>query len=128
MKRMILAATAVILAGSLLAHAETKTKKAAASSSVTLTGEILDLSCYLGHDHSAGKDHAKCAKACLTGKGASAGLLTKDGKVYLLVGGHDNGDVYKTACNLGGEQAKVTGTKSDKGGLQAIVIEKVEKL
>jgi len=127
MKKLMLVAMTLTLAGAVWAAEGMKKEKAAASASVTLTGEVLDLSCYLGHG-AAGGGHMKCAKACLTDKGAPAGLLTKDGKIFLLVQSHEGEKAYKALCALGGEQAKVTGTKNDKGGLQAIVVDKVEKV
>src|SRR5512141_512297 len=42
-----------------------KTDAAPASGEVTVTGEVLDMACYL--DHGAhGADHASCAKKCIS--------------------------------------------------------------
>jgi hypothetical protein len=103
-------------------------KKAAASTSesATVTGEVLDLSCFLTHG-GTGKDHKKCAQTCLLEKNAAAGLLLPDGSVYVLLADHEHAKEYAAIAKLGGEKAKVTGKKSSKGGLQAILIEKVEK-
>src|SRR4051812_14148794 len=51
--------------------------------SVTLVGEIIDLACYtsLGKH---GTKHRDCGQKCLK-NGAPIGLLTKDGKIYLLI-------------------------------------------
>src|SRR5215831_3676475 len=54
----------------------------------TVTGEILDMKCYM----SAGKhgpDHKDCAAMCLKG-GSPMGILAQDGKVYLLIEGKDD--------------------------------------
>src|SRR5450755_2772797 len=50
---------------------------------VTLVGEIIDLSCYtsLGKH---GTKHRDCGQKCVK-NGQPVGLLTKDGKIYLLV-------------------------------------------
>lgn len=60
--------------------------KPAPGGQVTLTGEVLDLACYL--DHGAhGAKHADCAKTCIS-SGLPVGLKSADGTVYLLIGDH----------------------------------------
>ena len=54
------------------------------------------------------------------------GLLTSDGKVYLIVENHDKKDAYAEAKKHAGEQITVTGTLSDKGGLAAIIADEVK--
>jgi hypothetical protein len=57
-----------------------------ASSEVTVTGEVLDMACYL--DHGAhGEKHAGCAEKCIS-SGLPVGLKGTDGKTYLLIGEH----------------------------------------
>ena len=57
-----------------------------ATEAVTVTGEVLDMACYL--DHGAhGEKHAECAKTCIA-SGLPVGLNTSDGKVYLIIGEH----------------------------------------
>ncbi len=52
----------------------------------TVTGEVLDMACYL--DHGAhGEKHADCAKMCMS-SGLPVGLKSADGTVYLLIGEH----------------------------------------
>ena len=115
--------SASLLAGAALAHeGHEKGKKEADQ---TMTGEVLDLACYAAHEGKGAK-HATCAKECLKG-GAPAGLMTADGKVYVLVNSHEAEEAYKSLKDLGGEKAAVTGHVSKRGGLQAIVVEKVEK-
>jgi hypothetical protein len=54
---------------------------------VTVTGEVLDMACYL--DHGAhGDKHAGCAAKCIK-SGLPVGLKDADGKVYLLIGEHE---------------------------------------
>lgn len=53
---------------------------------VTVTGEVLDMACYL--DHGAhGEGHAACAQKCIA-SGLPVGIKTADGKTYLLIGEH----------------------------------------
>jgi len=56
------------------------------SSEVTVTGEVLDMACYLDHG-AQGAKHADCAKKCI-GSGLPVGLKSTDGKTYLLIGEH----------------------------------------
>ena len=57
-----------------------------APSVVTVTGEVLDMACYI--DHGAhGEKHAGCAKTCIE-SGLPVGIKTSDGKVYLVIGDH----------------------------------------
>jgi hypothetical protein len=59
---------------------------AKSGSEITVTGEVLDMACYL--DHGAhGDGHAACAEKCIS-SGLPVGLKTTDGTVYLLIGQH----------------------------------------
>ncbi|MGH2669524.1 MAG: hypothetical protein ACRDH5_10520, partial [bacterium] len=62
---------------------------------VTLTGEILDLACYIAHG-GKGEQHAKCALKCAE-QGQPLGLLASDGKVYLLLADHADPTAYNKA-------------------------------
>lgn len=59
---------------------------AAAEDLQTVRGEILDLTCYLGHE-ARGEEHAKCAQTCIQ-SGLPVGIKGEDGTVYLVVGDH----------------------------------------
>jgi hypothetical protein len=92
----------------------------------TLTGEPVDIACYLGGK--SGEGHAACAKACAD-KGQPIGLAVKgaDGKtsLYLVMGGGG-----KAAKDLMGEhmgkQVTVTGAVTEKEGMKIITASKVE--
>lgn len=98
----------------------------AAVDTVTITGEVLDLSCYLGHG-AKGRDHQKCAKACLLDKKVPAGLLTADGTVLLLVPDHKFEKAFKPVGELAAETVVVKGRKVVSGGLPGILVQSVEK-
>lgn len=51
-----------------------------------ITGEVIDMACYLDHG-STGEKHADCARKCIT-SGLPVGLKGDDGKTYLLIGEH----------------------------------------
>lgn len=91
----------------------------------TITGEILDMSCYLDHG-AKGEGHAKCAKGCILTKHLPAGILGKDGQVYLLIENHDNADAYKAAIEHAAETITISGKVVNKNGVQAIQVSKVK--
>jgi len=99
MKRFLVVSVAVVAAG-LVA---TRSVRAAdsnpqAGSEVTVTGEVLDMACYL--DHGAhGEKHAQCAATCIE-SGLPVGIKGEDGKTYLLIGEHKplNKDLAKYAA------------------------------
>jgi hypothetical protein len=53
---------------------------------VTVTGEVLDMACYVDHG-AAGEKHAACAKKCIE-SGLPVGIKASDGKTYLVIGDH----------------------------------------
>ena len=58
-------------------------KDAAATKEVT--GEIVDMMCYVDHNASGDK-HAACAAKCIKGGGPVG--ITSEGKTYLVIGDH----------------------------------------
>jgi len=92
----------------------------------TITGEVVDLSCYLGHpETSKGASHKKCAETCAK-KGLPMGLLTDDSQVFLLVEDHENPKGYATAIDSAAKTITVEGRKVAQGGLNGIVVESVK--
>ena len=91
----------------------------------SLSGELVDMVCFMKHD-GKGEKHAKCAQMCVKG-GAPLGMLTAEGQVYLLVNEHGNEKPFAEAKLLAGGNAKVTGLIVKRGGVQAIIVAKVEK-
>ncbi len=89
----------------------------------TLTGEVVCLSCYLGHG-GMGSAHAKCAKQCFV-KGLPLGLKVGD-KLYLVVGEH-HGTANKALSAYAGKQVTVTGHVFEQDGMSMLEVEKVVK-
>ena len=89
----------------------------------TVTREILDMECYMS-SCAHGADHKGCAASCIS-RGEPVGILADDGKVYLLIKGKDAA-VFAAAKKLAGEMATVTGTLSEKGGVQALIVSEVK--
>ena len=90
----------------------------------TVTGEVTDVKCYLASG-ATGPDHAKCAQGCLKA-GQPMGLLTSDGKLYILGIGKDKSQ-YESLKELAGQQAEVTGKASEKSGMNLLVVEAAQK-
>ena len=85
---------------------------------VTLTGEVLDLYCYMQHpETSTGAEHAKCAKSCMT-KGLPVGYLV-NGKVYTIIG-KDHQPVNAMVADYVGTKSTITGRLIDHHGVHAI--------
>ena len=91
---------------------------------VTLTGEPVDMVCYLGGK--SGPGHAGCATACAN-KGNPIGLVVKEGDkstLYLVLGGGGKASKDLLASHMGA-QVDVAGKASSKDGMKIIVASKV---
>ena len=79
-------ALAAVLVGGLCVVASVPAR----AKTVTVTGQVIDLYCYVRNRQFVGMNHGpdrECAVACVRWEGQPAGLLTADGKVYQLAGG-----------------------------------------
>jgi hypothetical protein len=111
---MLMVALATLAAGVVPARAD------------SLTGEVVDLACYMVHPESGqGASHKKCAEMCAK-KGMPLGLLTSDKQVYLLLEDHENEKPFGTVKAKAGEKVTVEGDKVAQGGLQGLVVESVK--
>lgn len=94
---------------------------------VNITGEIIDLSCYLQLGKHGDK-HKACGQKCIS-NGQPIGLLTKEGGVYLLIEEeHDpRRDGQTTFRAAAGEQfakvMEVTGTETSVRGVHTIYVQ-----
>ena len=87
---------------------------------ITVTGEIVDLACYIAHG-GAGAEHAGCAARCAQ-MGQPIGLKAADGKLYLLVADHADTAPFTKAKNLAGKNAEVKGVVDTKEGINALTV------
>jgi len=90
----------------------------------TVTGEILDMKCYMTSG-AHGEGHKDCAAMCIKG-GAPMGILADDGKVYLLIEGKNDSGAFEEAKKHAGETVTITGTLSEKNGVQALIVIEVK--
>jgi hypothetical protein len=92
---------------------------------VTLTGEPVDIQCFL--QGRSGEGHASCAKSCAE-KGLPIGLYVgegDEGELYLVLGGGGKDAKAHLAEHMG-KQVKATGKVSMKGGMKVLTVAKVE--
>jgi hypothetical protein len=92
---------------------------------VSVTGEVVDVSCYL-QSGARGEGHKACATACAKA-GGPLGILTKSGKLYVSVlpDDHSAGPNQKLMDYVA-ENVTVKGMVRSKGGVNAVMITDVE--
>ncbi len=98
---------------------------------ITITGEFIDTWCYFSGvmgstDSVVGTSHHTCATWCSAG-GVPVGLLTEDGKVYMVlkIEGDTNNNGGDTLLNLASDTITADGLAYERDGLNYIVVEKV---
>ena len=102
-------------------------KKPQAGKIVTVTGEIVDLSCYLQLGKHGDK-HKSCGTKCLQAN-QPIGLLAKDGTIYMLMEeDHDprrdgQTNMRQAAIDHFAHIMEVTGTEASHGGYKAIFVQ-----
>ena len=91
----------------------------------TLTGEVVDVFCYLSHGKEGlGKGHAGCAKKCIE-SGLPVALKVGDQLYLAAMATHDPAN--KTLSEFAGDQVTVHGQVMEQDGQHLISITKVEK-
>jgi len=90
----------------------------------TLTGQVVDLTCYLRAPSVKGPDHQKCASTCA--RKCPIGIVTSDGKVVLLLEDHDSPKPYAEAIAKVTQTIEVEGDAVTQGGFPGIVVEEVK--
>ena len=105
---------------SVIAHEGEHTETTAKAKVATLTGEVVDTGCYLGHAEKGAK-HQQCAQVCIN-KGMPMGLLTATGDLYLLVPPHSNAEAYKKMKDWASKNVEVTGMIMERNGMKSIEV------
>jgi hypothetical protein len=101
------------LAFSPLALAEEQGKDSLdASAPKEVTGEVVDMMCYVDHN-ATGAKHAGCAAKCIKGNGPVG--IVSDGKAYLIVGDHK--PLNDTLADYAGKTITVKGKLAERGGI-----------
>jgi hypothetical protein len=99
-------------------------KKDDAPKTMTVTGEIVDMGCYMGHG-AKGQAHKECALKCIA-NGMPMGLLTSDGTLYVLTMSHSDADPYNNAKKMAADMVAITGPVSERSGIKSLEVDKVE--
>lgn len=86
-----------------------------ASSSKTVTGEIVDLMCYADHN-ATGAAHAGCAAKCIKGNGPVG--IVENGKAYLVVGEHK--PMNAELAEYAGKTITMKGKLAERGGISVL--------
>src|SRR5579864_1418226 len=95
-----------------LAHENEQGKEAAASEK-TVTGEIVDMMCYVDHNAVGEKHGQSCGAKCIK-NGGPVGIL-ENGKAYLVVGEHKPiNDQLADSC---GKTVTLKGKLAERGGV-----------
>ena len=107
----IVFSAALMTAPIAMAHEHEKESLAAAADK-TVTGEIVDVMCYVDHG-AMGDKHAACSAKCIEG-GGPVGIVS-DGKLYIVVGDHKpmNGELAEYA----GKTITLKGKMASNGGI-----------
>ena len=113
MKLTIAIALAAGFAASPLALAQEQGKESLdASASKEVTGEIVDMMCYIDHN-AKGEKHANCGEKCIKG-GGPVGIVS-EGKAYLVVGSHK--PMNDELAPLAGKTVTLKGKMASNGGM-----------
>src|SRR4029077_17576547 len=118
-RNLSLIALAALSSLALLANAHEGSKHKPAK----VTGELVDAGCYLAHG-GRGEAHAECATKCIN-KGMPMGVLTKQGRLFLLTFGHESTEAYDKLKGMAGKTVTVTGDALDRAGMKGIEVEEV---
>jgi hypothetical protein len=116
----------VMMYANVYAADQTKSATKEAPKLQTITGEVVDMGCYLSKGE-RGASHKGCAQMCIN-NGMPMGLLTNEGKLYLLTLSHDNADPYNAVKKMAAEQVSITGPVSDRDGIMSLTVQEVKQV
>jgi len=91
---------------------------------VTLTGEVVDMHCYITRDAQRGGAR-RCSNACIS-RDVPAGFLADDGTVYLLVN-EKPFSVKEKVTGKAGKKVKAHGTIVERNGVKAFQLVSIEE-
>ena len=112
-KLAVVAAFVAAFAFSPLVFAEEHEHGTDAAASKEVTGEVVDMMCYVDHDAKGEKHGQTCGAKCIK-SGGPVGIVS-DGKAYLVVGEHKPmNDELAEYC---GKTITVKGKMAERGGI-----------
>ena len=101
------------LAASPLAIAQEQQHGADAAASKEVTGEVVDMMCYVDHNAVGEKHGQSCGAKCIR-SGGPVGIVS-EGKAYLVVGEHK--PINDQLAGLCGKNVTVKGKLAERGGI-----------
>jgi len=91
---------------------------------VSVTGEVVDLWCFV--DHGAhGATHKACGVACAQG-GNPIGIVDSKGKIYLIMNSEKHGGSRDNLIEHMADTVTATGKVVSKGGLQVLYVDTIK--
>ncbi|MBV9009581.1 MAG: hypothetical protein JO354_10520 [Verrucomicrobia bacterium] len=86
-----------------------------ASATKEVTGEVVDMMCYVDHN-AMGEKHASCAAKCIRGNGPVG--IVSDGKAYIVVGEHK--PMNAELAEYAGKTVTIKGKMAERSGIAMI--------
>lgn len=114
--------TASVLAGAFLAAPAMMLAAESKAETKTVTGEIVDLMCYLDHG-AKGEKHKGCAEKCIN-NGGPVGIVSGD-DVYLVIGDHK--PMNDQLASLASQTVTLKGKVVEKHGMKMIQNAEIQK-
>src|SRR5262249_24473502 len=126
--RFLQLAAAIVISASIAAVSiklwERKKDRLAQGQEIIMTGEVLDLTCYIASNLS-GPEHAECAKVWIR-NGEPAGLKARNGKVDLLTG-QPGEAVNAKLADFAAKIVTIRGKQSMRDGFAQLQVEEIRK-
>jgi len=122
-------AAAILISASVTAlvmkWSERRHSSVAGAQEILVTGEVLDMTCYIANNLS-GPEHAKCARVCIR-NGEPAGIKAQDGKVYLLTG-EPGQSINAKLAEYAAQVVTIKGRQTVRDGFAQLQVEEIRKL
>lgn len=123
MRQILRTPTQLALGAAVLLALGMSAPAARAAETKTVTGEVVDLMCYLDHG-AKGQKHAECAETCIK-SGGPVGLLTADNQLYLIIGEHK--PMNDQLAPLAAKTITVKGKVVERNGMKMIENAEIQK-
>ena len=122
-------AAAILITASLtvllMKWSERRNRFVAGAQEIVVTGEVLDMTCYIASNLS-GPEHAECAKVCIR-NGEPAGIKAQNGKVYLLTG-EPGQSINAKLAEYAAQVVTIKGRQTVREGFAQLQVEEIRKL
>jgi hypothetical protein len=126
--RVLQLAAVIVISASvtalLMKWSERWNRPVAGAHEILVTGEVLDMTCYIAYNLS-GPDHAECARICIK-NGAPVGIKAQDGKVYLL-SAEPGQSVNAELADYAAKTVTIKGKQTMRDGFAQLQVEEIRK-